>query len=295
MTPKTDDGATLWAERTGTGDPVVLCHGGPGLWDTLEDVAALLADRTAVYRWDQRGCGRSERRGPYSVAGSVADLDAVRRHFGLESVTLLGHSWGARLALHYALAHPERVTRLVYVSGTGIGPDSAWHPEFASNLRSAIGEDLPRWEGLRSRERLTEAEEREMCVLQWAADFPGPDRERARALAERMATPWFGVNSECRTEIVAETRTMSEHQLHVACGGLRVPVVIVDGAQDLRPRGAVDSLEQALPDVGRVTLAGAGHMPWAEDPAGFVSAVAPQRGRRGRGREERPGGACGRG
>ncbi|MGW0560561.1 alpha/beta fold hydrolase [Streptomyces sp. NPDC003016] len=272
---KADDGATLWAERSGAGDPVVLCHGGPGLWDTLEDVAALLAGRAAVYRWDQRGCGRSERRGPYSVAGSVADLDAVRRHFGLESVTLLGHSWGARLALHYALAHPERVTRLVYVSGTGIGPESAWHPEFVRNLRSAIGEDLPRWEELRSGERLTEAQEREMCVLQWAADFAGPDRERARVLAERMATPWFGVNSECHAEIVAETRTMSEHQLHVACGGLRVPVVIVDGAQDLRPRRAVDSLAQALPDVGRVTLAGAGHMPWAEDPAGFAAAVAP--------------------
>ncbi|MGW0550070.1 alpha/beta fold hydrolase [Streptomyces altiplanensis] len=275
MTLKTDDGTRLWTERTGEGDPVVLCHGGPGVWDTLEDVAALLADRAAVYRWDQRGCGRSERRGPWSVAGSVADLDAVRRHFGLDSVTLLGHSWGARLALHYALAHPGRVTRLVYVSGTGIGPDSAWHPEFVRNLRSAIGEGLPRWEELRSGERLTAAEEREMYVLQWAADFAGPDRERARVLAERMATPWLGVNSECHAEIVAETRTMSEHQLHVACGGLRVPVVIVDGAQDIRPRGAVDSLEQALPDVRRVTLAGAGHMPWAEDPTGFVAAVTP--------------------
>ncbi|MBT2401172.1 alpha/beta fold hydrolase [Streptomyces sp. ISL-100] len=277
MTLKAEDGVTLWTARTGEGGPVLLCHGGPGLWDTLEDVARLLADRgAAVYRWDQRGCGRSERRGPYSVARSVADLDAVRAHFGLEKVTLLGHSWGARLALHYTLAHPERVTRLVYVSGTGIGPDSGWHPEFAAKLRAALGERLPRWEELRSRERRTEAEEREMCVLQWSADFAGPDQDRAIELAERMATPWLGVNYACNTEINAETRTMSEHQLHAACCGLRMPVVIVDGAEDIRPRDAVNSLEQALPNVSRVTLAGAGHMPWAESPAEFAAAVAPR-------------------
>lgn len=282
MTLKTDDGVRLWSVRSGEGDPVIepvidpviLCHGGPGLWDTLEDVAGLLADRgLAVYRWDQRGCGRSERRGPYSVARSVADLDAVRAHFGLDTVTLLGHSWGARLALHYVLAHPERVTRLVYVSGTGIGPDSGWHPRFEHNLRAALGERLPRWEEFKSRERRTEAEEREMCVLQWSADFAGPDRERALRLAEQMATPWLGVNYECHGEITAETRTMGEHQLHAACSGLKVPVVIVDGAEDIRPRDAVNSLAQALPDVARVRLAGAGHMPWAEDPEGFAAAV----------------------
>ncbi|MGW7051576.1 alpha/beta fold hydrolase [Streptomyces sp. NPDC054887] len=275
MTLKAEDGAALWARGSGEGDPLILCHGGPGLWDTFEDVSRLLVDRGfAVHRWDQRGCGRSERRGPYSVARSVADLDAVRRHFGLDAVTLLGHSWGARLALHYALAHPGRVTRLVYVSGTGIGPDSGWHPEFVGNLRAAIGERLPRWEELRSLERRTEAEEREMWVLQWSADFPGPDRQRALRLAERMATPWLGVNHTCHAEIGAETATMSEHQLHAACGGLRMPVLIVDGERDIRPRDAVDSLEQSLPHVTRVTLAGAGHLPWAECPAEFADAVA---------------------
>ncbi|MGW7363643.1 alpha/beta fold hydrolase [Streptomyces sp. NPDC054841] len=120
----TDDGVRLWAERTGAGEPLVLCHGGPGLWDMFREVAAALTDDAAVHRWDQRGCGRSERRGPYSLARSVADLEAVRQHFGLTRMALLGHSWGATLALRYALDHPEHVSRLVYVSGTGIGPVS---------------------------------------------------------------------------------------------------------------------------------------------------------------------------
>ncbi|WP_052710912.1 alpha/beta fold hydrolase [Pseudofrankia sp. DC12] len=53
------DGTRLWTEVSGGGPPVVLGHGGPGLWDYLAPVAALLDDVFTVIRFDQRGCGRS--------------------------------------------------------------------------------------------------------------------------------------------------------------------------------------------------------------------------------------------
>ncbi|MFD8807678.1 alpha/beta fold hydrolase [Streptomyces sp. NPDC059597] len=158
MTVRTDDGIRLWAVRTaGPGDPLVLCHGGPGLWDMFGDVAELLAGALPVIRWDQRGCGRSEPcDGPWTTARFVADLDAVRRHFGLERMALLGHSWGAQLALSYALARPERVSTLIYVSGTGIGPDRDWHPAYRAAFLARLG-DHPerdaRWRGVVRRGR----------------------------------------------------------------------------------------------------------------------------------------------
>ncbi|MFI0976848.1 alpha/beta fold hydrolase [Streptomyces sp. NPDC021093] len=277
----TDDGVRLWTARTVGGGPssgpeVVLCHGGPGIWDTLEDVAALLHDAGAstVHRWDQRGCGRSERSGPYTVERHVADLDAVRAHFGLDRMVLLGHSWGARLALHYALRHPDRVAALVHVSGTGIDPDASWHPDYRRDLYAGIGEGLPRWRELTDQSTRTDAEEREVCVLRWSADFAGQDRERARALAERMATPWRGVNFESNRALGAELRDQDLAQLRAECEKLTVPTLIVDGALDIRPRTAVDSLARALPDVVRTVLPEAGHLPWAEDPAGFREAVS---------------------
>ncbi|MFD7122344.1 alpha/beta fold hydrolase [Streptomyces sp. NPDC059922] len=162
----TDDGVRLWAARTGgdAGEPVILCHGGPGLWDTLEEPAALLPGNPA-YRWDQRGPGRSQRSGPYSTDRSVADLEAVRRHFGLERVTPLGHSWGARPALAYAPAHPARVGGLNYVSGTGIDDDSTWHPAHKEAFHRRLGERPGRRERRQElRERgdgRTDAEDRE--------------------------------------------------------------------------------------------------------------------------------------
>jgi proline iminopeptidase len=119
MDVSTDDNCRLWTAETGRGEPVIMCHGGPGLWDMSGSLAARLAERLTVIRWDQRGCGRSERRGPYSVARCVADLDAI---FGQRTkAALFGHSWGATLALRYALDHPDRVSALVYACGISPG------------------------------------------------------------------------------------------------------------------------------------------------------------------------------
>ncbi|MFI6596775.1 alpha/beta fold hydrolase [Nonomuraea sp. NPDC050536] len=244
----TSDGTRLWSVRSGQGAPVVFCHGGPGLWSTFDDVVGLLGCVEACL-WDQRGCGRSDRVGPYSTEQCVADLDDVRSFFGLDRMVLLGLSWGATLALRYALDHPDRVAGLIYVSGTGIDPDKPWREEYRRNCPD-VG-DLPRG--------------RESAILQWSADFV----HDGLAHAERIATPWLDVNWECNAQINAEPLP----DLRERCRGLDVPVLIVDGALDIRPRWSVDSLEEALPRVQRVTLEGAGHLPWTEDPGGFRAAV----------------------
>lgn len=276
-TVKADDGVRLWAARSGAGEPLVLCHGGPGLWDMFGDLAEPLTERATVVRWDQRGCGRSQRcDGPWTSERFVADLDAVRAQFGFGRIALLGHSWGAQLALSYALAHPERMSVLVCVSGTGIGPDADWHPAFRENFLARLGERperLARWRYLMNRQPVADEEARERAVLQWSVEFE--DRERALEHAGRMADPWFGINTECNKALNEERkRTWGTPELYAACRALPVPVLIVDGARDIRPRSAVDSLERALPDVRRVILPSAGHMPWTEDPEGFREAVA---------------------
>ncbi|MFI2710977.1 alpha/beta fold hydrolase [Micromonospora sp. NPDC018662] len=268
---RTEDGCRLWADQAGAGSPLVLCHGGPGMWDYLGPVARLLDEHAHVIRWDQRGCGRSERRGPYTVDRFVADLDAVREQLGGPRVALLGHSWGAHLALRYALEHPERVSHLIYVSGTGIDSDRGWHPHYERNLRRRLEPHRDRWEALDERAR-TPAEERERAVLQWSADFADPDV--ALRHAEDMATPWRGLNRDCNRAINAEVkRELREADLAARCRTLEVPALIVDGPEDIRPRWGVDSLHRALPSAARVSLVGAGHLPWVEDPQGFQGAV----------------------
>jgi proline iminopeptidase len=234
----------------------------------FEPLAAPLSEHARVVRWDQRGCGRSERRGPYSVARSVADLDAVRRHLGLDRVVVAGHSWGATLALRYALDYPGRITALIYVSGTGLG--WAWREPFRNNAVQRLAPHQDRVTELQARDR-SPAEDQELAILQWSAEFTTSD---AMTLAEQMATPWFGINQECYKTIWGELeRTWREPELAAACRMLTTPVLIIDGAQDLRPRWAIDSLQQALPAAARVVLPAAGHVPWLDARGEFLTAL----------------------
>ena len=110
-------GAQLWTTVSGTGPAMVLCHGGPGHFDTLGPIADMVKDLVTVYRYDQRASGRSTGMPPFTVDGFVDDLEELRRHWGIDQLIVGGHSWGANLALAYCLKHPTKVKALVYISG----------------------------------------------------------------------------------------------------------------------------------------------------------------------------------
>ena len=115
----TDEEFRIHCHVSGTGDRVLLgLHGGPGGsgGGYLEPLHRLAGPGRTVVTFDQLGTGASEvppADYAWSVAGAVADVDAIRRHFAVDRVDLLGHSWGGMLALQYTLDHPEHVGRLV--------------------------------------------------------------------------------------------------------------------------------------------------------------------------------------
>lgn len=131
---------SLWTTSQGCGPALVCLHGGPGLWDYLEPVAGMLDDLTTTYRYDQRACGRSTGNPPYDVATAVSDLETLREHWQLPQWIVLGHSWGATLALAYCLTYPSRVCALIYISGTGVN-DLSWKAEQKVNQAALLTSD----------------------------------------------------------------------------------------------------------------------------------------------------------
>jgi proline iminopeptidase len=182
----TDDGAELLYVTQGGGrTALVLCHGGPGMWDYLEPVADMLNDIATVVRFDQRACGRSSGCGPYTVARFVADLESLRVHLACERWIVGGHSWGATLALAYACAHPDRTQAVVYVSGTGIG--SAWNRAYheEADLRRTAAQRT-RLAELNAVHRRDPQQEREWRLLSWFPDFSPSAPALALATASRQ-------------------------------------------------------------------------------------------------------------
>ena len=164
------DGCSLWTQVTGGGEPLVLCHGGPGLWDYLQPLARLAGPRTRVHRYDQRGCGRSGHQGPWTLDQLISDLDALRAHFGYQRWAVGGHSFGADLALRYALRYPGRVTAVVYICGTGLDWNTHRRAHKAAARARRSQHEQDRLAALATAQR-TPAQECEFLTLTWAADY----------------------------------------------------------------------------------------------------------------------------
>jgi pimeloyl-ACP methyl ester carboxylesterase len=120
-------GVRIAYEARGDGDPLVLLHGlayDRAGWGRFPD---LLAERFGVVLIDNRGVGESDApAGPYSVPQMVDDAIAVLDDAGLERANVFGVSLGGYIAQELALAHPERVQKLVLCSTAPGGPKA--HP-----------------------------------------------------------------------------------------------------------------------------------------------------------------------
>ena len=261
----TEDGAELWHASGGDGQPVILCHGGPGLWDNFDSLAALIEDFAEVHRWDQRGGGRSSRIGPYTVARMVADMEVVRRHAGVESWVVAGNSWGAELALHYAVAHPGRTRGLVYMSGRGLM--DSWR----DSNKAACREREARRRTQAQRDRLDElsrieprspGQEREFRLLSWFTDVsPGFDAEAL--LRDDLDAP-YEINYEANRALGDDNRSAAQ-DLRAALPHLSVPTLLIHGSNEPRPADGAQEIGRLMPHA-TVELIDAGHMTWLEAP-----------------------------
>lgn len=178
---------------------------------------------------------------------------------------MVGHSWGANLAIAYAQQHSHNLLGVVYLCGTGL----EWWPDYAGRHKQRQSERLGSGLGARFGElrdkRRTSEEEAEYRLLYLRSELANPgDIELAHSLsrAERR----YPVNYEVNAAINSELKNVDVALLTSRCRAVTVPVLVVCGESDPRPAEAVDSLIDALPDVTSMTVEGAGHWPWLEQP-----------------------------
>jgi proline iminopeptidase len=117
------DAVTLRYRAAGRSDgiPVIYLHGSPaeGSQGFARTVGPMLEKSLRMIYLDQRGAGHSDRpveTSAYSMAILVADLEKLRQHLGVPKMALVGHSYGATLALEYAAKYPANVSKIVLIS-----------------------------------------------------------------------------------------------------------------------------------------------------------------------------------
>ena len=246
--------------------PLLLLHGGPGASHEylLPQMLELARDHRLVL-YDQRGGGRSRHdddREPITWQGQVADVALVAAERAVAPLDLVGYSWGALLALLYAIesraGHVEPVpARLALIDPAPVTRQyrEAFEQEFARRQSGpdvvALRDELAR-SGVKETD--PDAYRQRMFELSVAGYFADP--RRARDL-----TP-FRVTGRVQQSTWA---SLGDFDLRPALRDLRIPAFVVHGRQDPIPIASSMGIADAL-GTKLVLLDDCGHVPYVEQP-----------------------------
>ena len=247
---------TLAYRMFGEGDPVFLINGFASGMDTWNPpVLAALAEEFRVIVFDNRGTGHSGSSGEaYSIPRFARDTVALLDVLGLGSVRILGHSLGAMIALELAVSFPERVERMVLVSGDCGGAGAV---RMSSETRGLLSDKSgsPR-----------EQAERMFTVL-----FPREWRDSHDPWD--FCPPVYEVTPEDRAARQAAVLTTWDGVCG-QLGAIRSPTLVVTGTDDvIIPPANADILARNIPGARLVRFRDCGHGLMYQVPAPFAAVV----------------------
>jgi proline iminopeptidase len=260
--------------------PLLFLHGGPGYNSYSFEAQAghALEQHVKLIYLDQRGSGRSERpwRGDYSIAGLVADIEALRMILGVPKIAVMGHSFGGTLALEYAAAYPQHVSKVVLVSA------AADIPAACAARVEYIGRHYPdRLEKARA-EAKARNETPDTCF--YAFNSVGPDLHQ-RVNDEVMFPDMALGKRQDALDAKSGLRNTGELGNALFGGGftayrfahperLAMPVLVMAGAEDYAiGLPAQRALGRSLPHARVVEYPHAGHFLYLDAPDRFTRDV----------------------
>jgi proline iminopeptidase len=255
------------------GIPLVLLHGGPGFSHRyLNPHFALCMKEYKLVMYDQRAAGKStgrEKTDELTVDNYLIDLEEVLNHYEIGKVVLLGHSWGALLAMLFAIRFPDRVKALVLSD-----PAPA-----SSRYVDLFEEEIIK--------RLTKAEKQRIREIYSMKAFQAGDIHMVNTYFHIILRPYFyqpekqellnlGLDREgCLNVIATEKYFKYIHYFDIEneLGRISCPSLMITGKHDAMPIEERDHLNRSLLNSKWVVLENSAHFGFIEESDQFFSEV----------------------
>lgn len=259
----------------GSGFPLVLLHGGPGLTDYMSLLDAEARGYRRI-RYQQCGTAPSSLEGPFTVARHVVDAVAVLDALGIERAIVAGHSWGGHLAEQLAIARPDRVAALLLIDPPGSDGDGGLiaaagelearilpsNRARADELTEYLATHIP-----------TDDDVTKSLALRWAGYYGDPHTAPPFPPAMRLS---LLANAETTASLFDE---LANGSFASALTTLAIPTTFVLGTKSPIPNRCGKGTAETMPDAEVTLIADAGHLPWHEQPGCIAAALERLRGR----------------
>ena len=264
----------LHVTERGAGElALFVLHGGPGLDHTMfGSYLDALGDRCRLLLVDERGTGRSEPSAPetWGLDHHAADVEATAGTLGLERYAVLGHSYGAFIALQHAVDFPGRPAATIVSSGI---PDA--------RFLAHVERELAAFEPLELREQVRGS---------WAAEAHARTQEEVAALLSDQLPFHFADPRDPRIDDMraamgdavygpdvlraAATEDYGAIAVEDRLADVAHPVLVLAGRHDRTcPVAAAEAMAAGLPDAELVVFEHSGHMTYVEENDAYVGAV----------------------
>ena len=268
------DDTSLYVEERGQGPAVIVLHGGPGM-DHVQFAHFLdpLSEEFRLILVDQRAHGRSDRapRSTWTLSRIAQDVIMLARALGLQHYAVLGHSWGASVALQNAVDYPGMASALVLANGV---PSKRWGVAVERNL-AAIEPPALRGRFAQALDRIGRATTQQECAEMMNELFPFFFADPADPrIADYLSRIGDAVYSPEMFQEAAQQGPLGV-ELEDRLEEVVVPTLVLAGRFDraCAPE-ASEAMAQAIAGSELHVFEGSGHMTYVEEPGAFVAVVA---------------------
>lgn len=260
----------------GSGTPLFIIGGGPGDHpDRYITLCKGFTEGIQVILVDQRGTGKTIPRpsdsSTISVAQTLGDFEAIRRHLGMDQWSVLGFSYGGFIASQYAETHPTSVASLVLLESMGLDTNAFTY--FMDNIRSRLSPaDLQVVEYWNDPARM-KADSHHAIVERIRAMMPGYFYDRQKSLIVSQAMKDSDFNFEMGQWIWKDIRDnhlelTAEHSVY------QNPVLILHGRQDPLGESVPLRLKNFYTGSRMKIIEKCGHYAWVEQPEEVYSSIS---------------------
>lgn len=259
------NGVQLYYKIMGEGEAVVILHGGPGFDHNHMLPFGELADEYRIVFYDQRATGNSTGATDttsITVGNFVEDLEGLRNRLNLGKMNLIGHSWGAALAMFYGIRYPQNLKTLILLSPSA---SLAVFGQYLENMQKRTSPE----DGLAMQqiEQLEAFKKREVGAVQKYYQIAVKPLFHDPSLADRMDFS-FGKNTAKNQHVVHALlmKDFGSYDIHDKLSAIRCPTLIVHGESDALPFEVPWRVHKSIPQSKLVVLRKAGHFMFIESP-----------------------------